>query len=128
MASPLSKTVANGVMMVGDAAGQVAAAQVAGIGSSFTCGHLAGEVAARAAGENDASEASLQEYEDRWRGTIGKTILAHIDANDLFLNIIDSDELTEKAVAELGEHFIGLIILSRLHMAAAKAWVDKVRG
>ena len=66
MASPLSKTVANGVMMVGDAAGQVAAAQVAGIGSSFTCGHLAGEVAARAAGENDASEASLQEYEDRF--------------------------------------------------------------
>jgi digeranylgeranylglycerophospholipid reductase len=128
MASPLPKTVANGMMMAGDAAGQGYTAQVAGIGSSFTCGHLAGKVAAQAARENDASEGRLQEYEDTWRGTIGKTILAHIEANDLFLKIIDSDKLTEKAVTELGEHFIGLIILSRLHMGAAREWVEKVCG
>ena len=128
LAAPMSKTVAPGVILTGDAAGQTLAAQVAGIGSAITCGHFAGEVAAGAVKREDASEKVLGEYEDMWRKTIGKTINANVEGNDLFMEIINSDDLIERAVEELKEHFIGLIILPRLHVGHVREWLSEVKG
>jgi digeranylgeranylglycerophospholipid reductase len=128
LAAPLPKTVAPGVILAGDAAGQSLAAQVAGIGSAVTCGHFAGQVAAQAVKREDASEKVLGEYEDLWRKTIGKTILANVEGNDLFMQIASSDDLIERAVEELGEHFIGLIILPRNHVEHVREWLRGVEG
>ena len=85
-------------------------------------------MAAGAVKREDASEKVLGEYEDMWRNTIGKTINANVEGNDLFMEIINSDDLIERAVEELKEHFIGLIILPRLHVGHVREWLSEVKG
>ncbi len=78
---PSSQTVTDGVLLVGDAAGQAKPTSGGGIYTGTSCARIAGEVAARAALSGDASEAALGEYERRWReafeGELRLGLLAH---------------------------------------------------
>lgn len=107
---PMEKTVAAGVVLAGDAAGQLWAAQGGGITPAMVCGNFAGEIAAKAALEGDASERRLGEYEERWRTTIGKTLFAHVKAKELLDQVISSDALIEKAVQEIGLEVVGVYV------------------
>jgi digeranylgeranylglycerophospholipid reductase len=106
----MEKTVAAGVVLAGDAAGQLWAAQGGGITPAMVCGNFAGEIAAKAALEGDASERRLGEYEERWRNTIGKTLFAHVKAKELLDQVISSDALIEKAVQEIGLEMVGVYV------------------
>jgi digeranylgeranylglycerophospholipid reductase len=107
---PMEKTVAAGVVLAGDAAGQLWAAQGGGITPAMVCGSFAGEVAAKAALEGDVSERRLGEYEDKWRSTIGKTLFSHVKAKELLDQVISSDALIEKAVQDIGLEMVGAYV------------------
>ncbi len=79
-AKTLKKIVADGLMLVGDAAHQVNPMSGAGIVTAMIAGQLAGRVAAQAIKENDVSEKRLLEYPDAWYKAKGKN-------NERFYNI-----------------------------------------
>ncbi len=67
---PLDKTVANGIMLVGDAARLMDPLTGGGIGNACYSGMYAGQVAAKALEANDFSADFFQEYEKLWRDTL----------------------------------------------------------
>lgn len=70
----LEKIVGDGVMLVGDAAGQLIPCTGAGVHAGVVAGKMAGEVAASAAEGGDASASRLSEYERRFDEAWGKRI------------------------------------------------------
>ena len=70
----VDKVVGDGVMLVGDAAGQVIPCTGAGVHSGVVAGRMVGEVAAHAADEGDVSASRLSEYERRFDAVWGKRI------------------------------------------------------
>jgi geranylgeranyl reductase family protein len=71
LGGPLPRTVAEGVMVCGDAGGFVNAYTGEGIYYAMVTGRHAGEVAAAALTEGDTSAERLAEYQRRWRAEIG---------------------------------------------------------
>ncbi|NIR51166.1 NAD(P)/FAD-dependent oxidoreductase [candidate division KSB1 bacterium] len=71
-AATLKKIVADGLMLVGDAAHQVNPISGGGIVTAMIAGQMAGKVAADAIKENDVSEKRLQEYANEWHRVEGK--------------------------------------------------------
>lgn len=69
-----TKFVGNGIMALGDAAGQPSALLGEGIRWAMRGGMLAGNVAADALQANDVSEKFLARYERQWRKTYGKNL------------------------------------------------------
>jgi len=72
-AATLKKIVANGLMLVGDAAHQVNPVSGGGIAQGMIAGKIAGRVAADAIREGDVSEQRLQQYAEEWQAAEGKT-------------------------------------------------------
>ncbi len=70
----LDKTVDNGVILCGDAAGQLIPMTGAGIHSGVEAGKMAGDTASRAVEEGDVSAVRLSEYERRFEDYWGKRI------------------------------------------------------
>ena len=70
----LEKITMNGLMLIGDAAGQVVPMTGAGIHSGILAGKIAGRVAAEAIRENDTSTRMLQVYVDEFDEKCGKYI------------------------------------------------------
>lgn len=64
--------VGEGVMLVGDAARQADPLTGGGIANAMLAGRLAAEVAAKAAAAEDASRASLTQYQTRWADERGR--------------------------------------------------------
>jgi digeranylgeranylglycerophospholipid reductase len=65
--APIDKTVADGVLLVGDSARQIDPITGGGIANSCKAAKIAGEVLAKAVKERNFSEKSLQRYEKGWR-------------------------------------------------------------
>ncbi len=97
----LKCTVSDGVLIVGDAAGQVKPISYGGIYAGAKCAKIAGEVAAKAALEDNVSARRLSEYERRWRGELGLELNFGLKARNIFGNMTD-DELNE-AIAALDD-------------------------
>ncbi|MDD3753860.1 MAG: NAD(P)/FAD-dependent oxidoreductase [Methanobacterium sp.] len=74
VSGPAEKTYTNGLMVVGDAAGQVEPFTGGGIHITAHCGRIAGEVAAEAIDEGNYSANFLKKYEKRWKNEIGKDL------------------------------------------------------
>ncbi len=72
--APLEKLVANGLMVVGDAAHQVNAIHGGGVFEASFAGQLAGRVAAEAIERGDVSEAVLMKYDREWRAARGEIL------------------------------------------------------
>ncbi|MCG2829185.1 NAD(P)/FAD-dependent oxidoreductase [Methanothermobacter sp. K4] len=83
--------VADSLMVVGDAAGQVNPLTGGGIISGMTGGMLAGRVAAAAISEGDVSKRRLSEYERICREEIGKEIDKYLRVKDYMLTLSDSE-------------------------------------
>jgi digeranylgeranylglycerophospholipid reductase len=70
----LKSIVKNGVMVVGDAAGQLMPMTGAGVQSGIEAGKISGEVAAHSIAERDVSASRLSMYEHRFNEKWGKLI------------------------------------------------------
>ncbi len=91
LSGPIEKTFSAGLMVVGDAAGQVDAVSGGGIKNAVTCGRIAGEVAAEAIHNEDVSSKYLKKYEDLWRSAIGKTLKTSLKYRKIFEKLTDED-------------------------------------
>jgi digeranylgeranylglycerophospholipid reductase len=87
----IERTIANGLMLVGDAARQSDPITGGGIINAMDAGKIAAEVAAKAIKKGDCSIGALQEYEDLWRATIGKSISNSLKVKDLLINFSNED-------------------------------------
>jgi len=74
LGGPLARTVADGVLLCGDAGGFVNAYTGEGIYYAMVTGEHAGAAAAEALAAGDTSAAGLAPYEARWRAEIGEEL------------------------------------------------------
>jgi digeranylgeranylglycerophospholipid reductase len=87
----LSKIVSDGVMLVGDAAGQLISATGAGIHSGVAAGRIAGEIASLAIQEDDLSANRLSEYVNRFNEYWGKRIADSRKVVEIFSKFSDEN-------------------------------------
>ncbi|MBW6471458.1 MAG: NAD(P)/FAD-dependent oxidoreductase [Methanosarcinaceae archaeon] len=88
---PQSKTVADGVLIVGDAAGQVKPTSGGGVYTGAACAKIAGEVAASSVIEEDASVDRLNEYDKRWRAKLGRELNLGMKIHEFIGGLSDND-------------------------------------
>ncbi len=91
LSGPLNETVADGLILVGDAARQVNALTGGGITYAMQAGKIAGDVIAKAVQEKDFSKKRLMEYESRWRSEFGKRLETGLKAKEFFFTLSDED-------------------------------------
>ncbi|MCK9151431.1 geranylgeranyl reductase family protein [Methanobacterium alcaliphilum] len=91
LSGPIEKTFSSGLMVVGDAAGQVDPMNGAGIQNTVTCGRIAGEIAVESIESEDTSSNYLKKYEDLWRLTIGNSLETSLKYQKIFQNLNDDD-------------------------------------
>jgi digeranylgeranylglycerophospholipid reductase len=89
---PPACTVADGVLIVGDAAGQVKPTSGGGIYPGTLCAKIAGTVAGRAATQGDTSKNALIEYDRQWRSEVGRELVTGLRIRD-GLNKLSDDDL-----------------------------------
>lgn len=76
LSGPVYETVANGLVLVGDAARHANPVNGGGILQALKGGAIAGDVIAKAIEEKDVSKRRLMEYEKRWRRDFGHVLAA----------------------------------------------------
>ncbi len=89
VSGPIEKTIAGGLMLVGDAARQSDPLTGGGITNAMDAGKIAGEVCIKAKEKGDYSVKTLMEYEKRWRATIGKEISRSLKVKNLLIKLTD---------------------------------------
>lgn len=89
VSGPIERTVADNLILVGDAARQSDPLTGGGIINAMDAGKIAGEVCIRAKDLGDYSVKTLKEYEDRWRATIGKELSKSLMVKNLLIKITD---------------------------------------
>ncbi|MDI3531722.1 MAG: hypothetical protein PWR28_67 [Synergistaceae bacterium] len=72
----LSRTVSNGVVVVGEAAGQVKTTTGGGVYFGLLCANIAVDVLTQALEEDDLGSERLSVYDERWRALLSKEIEA----------------------------------------------------
>ncbi|MEM2869932.1 MAG: NAD(P)/FAD-dependent oxidoreductase [Thermoplasmata archaeon] len=92
---PLESVVADGIMLVGDAARQIDPLTGGGVANACRAGRVAGEVAAEAARTGDASRQFLQKYERGWRRIFEDQMYRNWMAKEKLVTL--SDETFDKA-------------------------------
>jgi len=101
-AKPMEKPVANGIMLVGDAAHQINPMTGGGIVAGMKGGWIAGQVAAEAIQNDDYSEKGLLEYPKRMRKDFGKN-------HERFYKIKEATEkLTNEELDSIAEKVLSI--------------------
>ena len=101
---PPARTVAEGLLVVGDAAGQVKPTSGGGIYPALVAAKVAGRVAAAATLEEDCSARRLQEYDHTWRAILGRELEIGMRANRMLnrMSAKECDELVSYLAARPG--------------------------
>ncbi|GFO97810.1 geranylgeranyl reductase [groundwater metagenome] len=86
---PIEQTIADGLILVGDAARQSDPLTGGGITNAMDAGKIAGEVCISAKEKGDYSVKTLKEYEDRWRATIGIELARSLQVKNLLIKLTD---------------------------------------
>ncbi|MEM2899450.1 MAG: NAD(P)/FAD-dependent oxidoreductase, partial [Thermoplasmata archaeon] len=97
--APIERTVAEGIMLVGDAARQVDPLTGAGIANGCKAGLIAGKVAGKAVRDNDFSYERLNEYDKAWRDLLEERLCQSFVAKKIFSQI--SDDLLNRSLEVL---------------------------
>jgi len=84
VAPPLPRLVADGLMLVGDAARQVDPLTGGGIANAMMAGRLAAQVAAQAIAAGDISAQALALYEERWMAARGRKMARNYRLKERF--------------------------------------------
>ncbi|MFH0748329.1 MAG: NAD(P)/FAD-dependent oxidoreductase [Candidatus Bathyarchaeota archaeon] len=133
----LNRTVSDGVLIVGDAAGQVKSTTGGGLYYGMVCAKIAGEVISKTlfSSDNIVREAALVEYQKRWRERFGKEIEMSIKTRlildsltdeelNLLFNVIRQDEALIGVVEATGDidwqSRLSILVFSRLTSALVK--------
>lgn len=87
---PLEKTVADGLLLVGDAARLIDPVTGGGILNACLSGKYAGEVAASAVAAKDFTVKFLEEYERRWRGRLDEGLHRNYLLKERLLKLDDA--------------------------------------
>ena len=92
---PAAATAVDGLLAVGDAAGQVKPTSGGGIYPGLVAAKIAGGVAAAAAQEGDCSSLRLMEYDRLWRAALGRELEIGMRVNRMMsrMNGAELDEL-----------------------------------
>ncbi|ACX72329.1 geranylgeranyl reductase [Methanocaldococcus vulcanius M7] len=106
VSGPIEKTYADGILVVGDAAGQISPLTGGGIYLAMDCGLMAGEVASKSIKSNNWSEDVLKEYERLWKEKHYEYLLNHLKYRKILEKLSD-DELDALAEA-LGDNLDGI--------------------
>jgi digeranylgeranylglycerophospholipid reductase len=85
---PPACTVTDGILIVGDAAGQVKPTS----GGGSLCAKIAGTVAGQAVMQSDTSKSTLMAYDRQWRSEVGRELVTGLRIRD-GLNKLSDDEL-----------------------------------
>ena len=118
-AKPMEKPVADGIMLVGDAAHQINPMTGGGIVAGMKGGWIAGQVAAEAIQNDDYSENSLLEYPKRMRKNFGKN-------HERFYKIKEATEkLTNEELDSIAEKVLSIPHNKRTLTSVFKAAVFK---
>ena len=118
-AKPMEKPVAEGIMLVGDAAHQINPMTGGGIVAGMKGGWIAGQVAAEAIKKNDYSEDSLLEYPKRMRKDFGKN-------HERFYKIKEvTEKLTNEELDSIAEKVLSIPHNKRTLTSVFKAAVFK---
>ncbi|MDY6966567.1 MAG: NAD(P)/FAD-dependent oxidoreductase [Halobacteriota archaeon] len=99
---PLEKTYGDGIMAIGDAAGQTDPVASEGIRYAMVCGENAGKIAAEATSQEDFSEGYLSRYEVEWKKDVGRNFEYSLIARKL-LNVA-TDGMINMAIKPLIEN------------------------
>lgn len=89
---PVEKTYTDGMLLVGDVAGQVKPTTGGGVVLGGMCAVMAAEVAAEAIEAGNSSARFLRRYEERWRGDLGREFSTMLGARK-FVNKISDDNI-----------------------------------
>jgi digeranylgeranylglycerophospholipid reductase len=99
ISAPLKQTVADGFMIVGDAARMIDPLTGGGIANGCIAGKICGTVAAEAAQTGDASKEFLQKYEKGWRARLEEKLYRNWLAKEKLTTL--SDETFDKIIDAL---------------------------
>ncbi len=91
VAKVLDKLVADGLMVIGDAAHQVNPLTGGGISTAMAAGKMAGSVAASAIKDNDFSVERLNDYPKQWNKTLGKNMKRLYRIKEWAIQLTDTD-------------------------------------
>ncbi len=97
----LPRAVADGALLVGDAAAQVKPLSGGGIFTGMRCAELAADVAHAALGAGDLSARRLAEYDERWRLELGGEFSRALYLRRVLRRLSDDD--LERVIAALDE-------------------------
>ncbi len=131
---PPKKTATDGVMLVGDAAGQVKPTSGGGIYMGAVCARIAGEVAARAS----RKETLLEEYEKRWRSAVERELsigmrihksLGKLSDENLneFISFLNKPKIRE-IITDYGDMDHPSVLLQKLIQSGDKKQLIKLLG
>jgi len=84
------KAAADGVLITGDAAGQVKPTSGGGVYPGAICAKIAGKIAADAVRDGDTSARRLAVYDRLWRAKIGRELAIGKRINEWMVNLSDS--------------------------------------
>ncbi len=88
---PVDKTYTDGLMVVGDAAGQVEPFTGGGIHVTAHCARVAGEVAAEAIEKGNTSGNFLKKYEKRWKKEVGQDLKQSLKYRKIMDRLTDEE-------------------------------------
>jgi digeranylgeranylglycerophospholipid reductase len=117
---PLKTCVADGVMLVGDAARQSDPLIGAGIISGMIAGVMAGEVAANSVLKEDTSAIALKTYEERWQQKMGMYASKNYELKRILTKMTDND-LNDIFHALNKEHVSSMGLINVLKIVALSA-------
>ncbi len=94
---PLPCTVADGLMVIGDAARVVDPLTGGGIGSAMYTGKLAAQVASECISAGDCSKAALMPYDAEWRASrMGKSLERNYKVKEFFIALDDKSSMSSQ--------------------------------
>ncbi|MGZ4953291.1 MAG: FAD-dependent monooxygenase, partial [Halobacteriota archaeon] len=135
---PPSSTVADGVMIVGDAAGQVKPTSGGGIYPGVRSAKIAGTVAAQAVLQDNTSVTALMPYDTKWRADVGRELamgwrirqtlnaLSDADLNELIAALDDKRML--EIITQYGDMDRPSIVLRKLLLSTRAPRLLKLLG
>jgi digeranylgeranylglycerophospholipid reductase len=116
---PLDKTVAPGIVLVGDAARQIDPITGGGVANACIAGRIAGEVLGEAAQKGDFSLDQLMKYEVGWRAKMENGLYRNWMAKERLARL--DDETLDKLVDSLADAGVErLSVLAILEAVKAK--------
>ncbi|HKS59340.1 MAG TPA: NAD(P)/FAD-dependent oxidoreductase [Thermoplasmata archaeon] len=119
---PLKQTVADGIMLVGDAARMIDPLTGGGIANGCIAGKICGAVAAKAAANGNASKDALMEYDRGWRARLEEKLYRNWLAKEKLTSL--SDETFDKVVDALQGVQLGKLTVHNILKAVREKYPE----